>query len=232
MRSSIKVLTIEDDPNIVELIDLYMVKIGFQSISAYDGESGLEMFFNEQPDCIILDLMLPKMDGWEVCKTIRLEDKTIPILMLTGKGESYDIVKGLEIGSDDYIVKPFDPNELCARVKAALRRTILSEEYKAELTFSNITVNMQEFKIFVEGQEVKMPPKEIELLHCFASNPNQVLSRQQLLDRVWGYEFDGDPRTIDVHIKRVRDKLASYSSLWSIITIRGIGYRFEEKENA
>lgn len=231
MKSSIKILTIEDDRNIVELIDLYMVKMGFQSVAAFDGEAGLELYFNEKPDCIILDLMLPKVDGWEVCKTIRLEDKNIPILMLTGKGESYDVIKGLELGADDYIVKPFDPNELSARVKAALRRTKLSEELKEVLTFSNFAINIKGFKVMVEEEEIKMPPKEIELLYCFASNPNQVLSRQQLLDRVWGYDFDGDPRTIDVHIKRVRDKLASYSSQWSITTIRGIGYRFEEKKN-
>ncbi|GAE27290.1 phosphate regulon transcriptional regulatory protein PhoB [Halalkalibacter wakoensis JCM 9140] len=231
MNSSIKILTIEDDPNIIELIDLYMVKMGYQSIAASDGEMGLEMYFHERPDCIILDLMLPKVDGWDVCKTIRLEDKHIPILMLTGKGESYDIVQGLELGADDYIVKPFDPNELCARVKAALRRTKSSEVYKEDLTCSNLVMNMQEYKVFINNEEVKMPPKETELLYFFASHPNQILSRQQLLDRIWGYDFDGDPRTIDVHIKRVRDKLTSYSSHWSITTVRGIGYRFEDKQN-
>ncbi|MCE7791327.1 response regulator transcription factor [Salipaludibacillus sp. CUR1] len=231
MNRPVKILTVEDDPNITELIEMYMLKMGFESLIAFDGEEGLEKFFDESPDCIILDLMLPKIDGWEVCKTIRLEDPLIPILMLTGKGESYDIIKGLEIGADDYIVKPFDPNELSARVKAALRRTKISGEIKESLAFSNLKINMQEFRVFAGDEELIMAPKEMALLYNFASNPNQVLSRQQLLDRVWGYDFDGDPRTVDVHIKRVRDKLASHSSEWSITTIRGIGYRFEEKSH-
>ncbi|MGM0867480.1 MAG: response regulator transcription factor [Bacillota bacterium] len=231
MIRPIKILIIEDDPNIVELINMYIEKMGFEFIVAFDGEKGLEKFFDESPDCIILDLMLPKINGWEVCKTVRLEDPTMPILMLTGKGESYDIVKGLDIGADDYIVKPFDPNELCARIKAALRRTIMSEDYKEILHFSNLTLNIKEFRVFIGNDEVVMAPRELKMLYFFASNPNQVISKQQLLDRIWGYDFDGDPRTIDVHIKRIRDKLASNGAKWFVTTIRGIGYRFEEKND-
>jgi len=229
MKRPIKILTIEDDPNITELIDMYMTKLGYESVVASDGEKGLEFYFDESPDCVILDLMLPKINGWEVCRTIRLENPSIPILMLTGKGESYDIVKGLDLGADDYIVKPFDPNELSARVKAALRRTNGFAETKENLSFSNLNLKIKEFKVFVEETEILMAPREMELLYYFGVNPKQVLSRQQLLDSVWGYDFDGDPRTIDVHIKRVRDKLANHHAQWSITTIRGIGYRFEEK---
>ena len=232
MKHPIKVLTIEDDPNIVELIQLYMEKVGFASITAYDGEEGLEQFYKESPDCIILDLMLPKMNGWEVCKMIRLEDKQVPIIMLTGKGESYDIVKGLEMGADDYVVKPFDPNELMARIKTVLRRTILSESEKDSLQFSNIIINIKEYRVLIDGNEVMMAPREMQLFYYLAMNPNQVISRQQLLDRIWGYDFNGDPRTVDVHIKRIRDKLSANNAYWSVITIRGVGYRFEENKHA
>ena len=176
--------------------------------------------------------MLPKMNGWEVCKMIRLEDKQVPIIMLTGKGESYDIVKGLEMGADDYVVKPFDPNELMARIKTVLRRTILSESEKDSLQFSNIIINIKEYRVLIDGNEVMMAPREMQLFYYLAMNPNQVISRQQLLDRIWGYDFNGDPRTVDVHIKRIRDKLSANNAYWSVITIRGIGYRFEEKQYA
>lgn len=227
MKRPIKILIIEDDSNIVEVIQLYMDKIGFSSISSSDGEEGLELFYNESPDCIILDIMLPKMNGWEVCKAIRLEDRRVPIIMLTGKGETYDIVNGLDIGADDYIVKPFDPNELTARVKSVLRRTVLSGSERDTLQFDNIVINITEYRVLINNEEVLMAPKEMELFYYLAMNPNQVLTRQQLLDRVWGYEFNGDPRTVDVHIKRIRDKLAAYRADWSVATIRGVGYRFE-----
>lgn len=232
MKRPIKVLIIEDDPHIVELIQLYMDKIGFSSISAYDGEEGLEKFYNEFPDCIILDIMLPKIDGWEVCKTIRLEDKQVPIIMLTGKGETYDVINGLDIGADDYIVKPFDPNELTARVKSVLRRTILSVTEKGNLHFDNIVINMKEYRVLINGEQAQMAPREMELFYYLALNPNQVLTRQQLLDRIWGNNFNGDPRTVDVHIKRIRDKLTLRHADWSVVTIRGVGYRFEEKYHA
>lgn len=231
MKRPIKILIIEDDPNIVELIQLYLDKVGYSYVSASDGEEGLELFFTESPDCVILDIMLPKMNGWEVCKAIRLEDKQVPIIMLTGKGETYDVIKGLEIGADDYVVKPFDPNELTARIKTVLRRTILSENEKDKLQFDNIVISTKEYRVLINDEEVLMAPKEMELFYYLAMNPKQVLTRQQLLDRVWGYEFNGDPRTVDVHIKRIRDKLAAHQTNWSIVTIRGVGYRFEEKSN-
>jgi DNA-binding response OmpR family regulator len=231
MKKPIKVLTIEDDANIAELIQLYIEKVGFSSITAIDGEEGLEKFYNESPDCIILDLMLPKINGWEVCKIIRMEDKKIPIIMLTGKGETYDIVNGLEIGADDYIVKPFDPNELIARVKTVLRRTILSNNVTDILQFDNIVINLKEYRVLIGGKQVLMAPREMELLYFLALNSNQVLSRRQLLDKIWGYDYEGNPRTVDVHIKRIRDKLSAHGAKWSVTTIRGVGYRFEEKKN-
>ncbi|WP_453996258.1 response regulator transcription factor [Bacillus nitroreducens] len=232
MKRPIKVLLIEDDPNIVELIKLYLDKIGFSYIAAYDGEEGLDLYYKESPDCILLDIMLPKMNGWEVCKAIRLEDKHVPIIMLTGKGETYDIINGLEIGADDYIVKPFDPNELTARVKSVLRRSILLESEKDNLIFDNIEIKMKEYRVLINGIQVLMAPREMELFYYLAMNPNQVISRQQLLDRIWGYDFDGDPRTVDVHIKRIRDKLLAHEADWSVVTIRGVGYRFEVKQHA
>ena len=171
MKHPIKILTIEDDPNIVDLIQLYMKKSGFSSISAYDGEEGLKLFYNESPDCIILDIMLPKLDGWEVCKIIRLEDKHVPIIMLTGKGEIYDIIKGLEMGADDYIVKPFDPNELVARVKSVLRRSILLESEQDELQYGNIILKIKEYRIIIDGKQVTMAPREMELFYYLAMRP-------------------------------------------------------------
>ena len=232
MKRPIKILIIEDDSNIAELVQLYMDKNGFSSISASDGEEGLELFFNECPDCILLDIMLPKINGWEVCKEIRLENKQVPIIMLTGKGETYDVINGLDIGADDYIVKPFDPNELIARINSVLRRTVLSGSEKDKLQLDNIVIDIKEYRVLINNEEVTMAPKEMELFYYLAMNPNQVLTRQQLLDRVWGYEFDGDPRTVDVHIKRIRDKLASHRAVWSVATIRGVGYRFEVKSIA
>lgn len=226
-----KILIVEDDSNIRAIIQMYMSKQGYETILAVNGEEALELYYGETPDCIILDLMLPEMDGWEVCKLIRLDDPVIPIIMLTGKGESYDIVKGLELGADDYMVKPFDPNELSARVKAALRRVTPANQQRDVIHLKDFMLNLQEFRLRIGNKDVKLAPKELELLYYFAYHHDQVLSKQQLLDKIWGYDFDGDPRTIDVHIKRVRDKLASNGSTWSITTIRGVGYRFEEKVN-
>lgn len=224
-----KILIVEDDINIRAIIQMYMSKQGYETVLAVNGEEALELYYEKNPDCIILDLMLPEMDGWEVCKLIRLDDPVIPIIMLTGKGESYDIVKGLELGADDYIVKPFDPNELTARVKAALRRVTPVNQQRDIIHLKEFMLNLHEFKLLIGNREVKLAPKELELLYYFAYHHNQVLSKQQILDKIWGYDFDGDPRTIDVHIKRVRDKLSSSGSAWSITTIRGVGYRFEEK---
>ncbi|WP_216827575.1 response regulator transcription factor [Alkalihalobacterium elongatum] len=225
--SPLKVLIIEDDLNICELITLYIEKQGHIAIVANEGEDGLIKFYDDQPDFVILDIMLPKVDGWEVCKEIRSENSVIPIIMLTGMGESYDKIRGLDLGADDYIVKPFDPNELIARMKAVLRRTNGLVDESENIEWPSLSINMKEFKVFIGGREVTMPPKELELLYFFTSHPNQVFSRLQLLDQIWGYDFDGDPRTIDVHVKRLREKLGQPTSKWALKTIRGVGYKFE-----
>ncbi|MBU9720937.1 MULTISPECIES: response regulator transcription factor [Bacillaceae] len=226
MKQQIKILVIEDDPNISDLTELYLMKEGYQVIKALDGEAGLALYYDENPDFIILDIMLPKMDGWDVCQEIR-RDRPIPIIMITGKGESYDKVKGLELGADDYIVKPFDPKEVLARIKAVLRRTNPQFSSQENVELPDLSINMQEHKIIVNQKEITLPPKELELLFFLASNPNQVFTRQQLLDRVWGYDYDGDYRTIDVHIKRLREKMHLGSESWNLKTIRGVGYKFE-----
>ncbi|WP_096155026.1 MULTISPECIES: response regulator transcription factor [Bacillus] len=225
MKEQIKVLIVEDDPNICDLIQLYMDKQGYNSNIALDGEVGLAKFYDEKPDFVLLDIMLPEMNGWEVCKMIRLENKHIPIIMLTGKGESYDKIRGLELGADDYIVKPFDPNELVARMKAVLRRSSRKEERKENIKLGSIFIDVNQFKVFLRDTEVSLPKKELELIYFLASNPNQVFTRQQLLDRIWGDSFEGDSRTVDVHIKRLREKLKEKNLL--IQTIRGIGYKLE-----
>ncbi|MCG1022541.1 response regulator transcription factor [Sutcliffiella horikoshii] len=225
-----RVLIVEDDPHISELISLYIEKEGFQAICAEDGEIGLSLYFDNSPDFIILDIMLPEMDGWEVCQAIRRDNPDIPIIMLTGKGESYDKIRGLTIGADDYIVKPFDPNELIARVKAVMRRTN-SINLKELITLPDLVINMSEYKATYKNKELLMPPKEMELLYFLSLNPNQVFTRQQLLDKIWGYDYDGDPRTIDVHIKRIREKLEPESDSWALKTIRGIGYKLEVNDD-
>ncbi|KMJ58001.1 transcriptional regulator [Bacillus sp. LL01] len=230
MQKQLKVLIVEDDPNISELISLYIEKEGFQVACAGDGEMGLAMYYDSDPDFIILDIMLPEMDGWEVCKEVRKDNPAIPIIMLTGKGESYDRIRGLDIGADDYIVKPFDPNELIARVKAVLRRTHPAY-LKESVSFPDLLIHMSEYKAFYKNNELLMPPKEMELLYFLALYPNQVFTRQQLLDKIWGYDYDGDPRTIDVHIKRIREKLEKESTSWALKTIRGIGYKFEVNDD-
>ncbi|WP_237663979.1 response regulator transcription factor [Sutcliffiella horikoshii] len=230
MQKTLRVLIVEDDPHISELISLYIEKEGFQAICAEDGEIGLSLYFDNSPDFIILDIMLPEMDGWEVCQAIRRDNPDIPIIMLTGKGESYDKIRGLTIGADDYIVKPFDPNELIARVKAVMRRTN-SINLKELITLPDLVINMSEYKATYKNKELLMPPKEMELLYFLSLNPNQVFTRQQLLDKIWGYDYDGDPRTIDVHIKRIREKLEPESDSWALKTIRGIGYKLEVNDD-
>ncbi|MEB1808609.1 MAG: response regulator transcription factor [Bacillaceae bacterium] len=222
-----KVLIIEDDVNICELISLYIEKEGHIAILSTDGEDGLSKFYDEQPDIIILDIMLPKLDGWQVCKDIRRDNSTIPIIMLTGMGESYDKIRGLDLGADDYIVKPFDPNELIARIKAVMRRVHPLFDEKDMIEWPSLAIDMKQYQVLVNGKEMTMPPKELELLYFFATHPNQVFSRLQLLDQVWGFEFDGDPRTIDVHVKRLREKLGQPTTQWALKTIRGVGYKFE-----
>ncbi len=223
------ILIIEDDLNIAELIRLYLEKDGFRVSIAYDGKEGVDLFRETHPDLILLDIMLPKMDGWAVCKEIRKSDKT-PIIMLTAKDETIDKVTGLELGADDYIAKPFDMKEVIARIHAVLRRfePEKRDSDKAEImTFDNLIINMSAYEVIISGKKTEMPPKELELLNYLASHPNKVFTRNQLLDDVWGFEYFGDSRTVDVHVKRLREKIDGASNKWSLKTVWGVGYKFE-----
>ena len=226
-----KILLVDDDPNIRQLVNLYLVKEGFEVSMADRGDTALEAFKQSKPDLMLLDLMLPGMDGWEVCREVR-KTSNVPIIMLTAKDETFDKVLGLELGADDYIVKPFDMKELVARIKAVLRRFQQPEpaaENKA-LTFPGLTVNISQYTVTFMGRELEMPPKELELLHFLASHPNQVFTREQLLEQVWGYDYFGDSRTVDVHVKRLREKLEGGEQMgWQIKTVWGVGYKFEVK---
>jgi DNA-binding response OmpR family regulator len=226
MNKQVKVLVIEDDPNICELITLYVKKNGYIVSIANDGLTGLEMFYDTPHDLVILDIMMPEMDGWEVCKEIRRFDKT-PVIMLTGKFENGDKLKGFDLGTDDYLVKPFDPNELMARVKAVLRRANPMLYANEIIELPLLKINLKQYKVTCDKREIVLPPKEMEILYFLASHPNQVFTRQQLLDQIWGLDFEGDPRTVDVHIKRIREKLGDSNPYWKVKTIRGIGYKFE-----
>jgi DNA-binding response OmpR family regulator len=230
MKKPVKLLVIEDDTYICELITLYAEKSGYTVNIANNGMKGLEMFYDHPPDIVILDIMMPEMDGWEVCEEIRRFDRT-PIIMLTGKGESYDKLKGFNLGADDYLVKPFDPNELVARIKAVLRRSYSTLDVNEIVEFPLLKIDLKQYKVNSEKQEIILPPKEMELLYFLASHPNQVFTRHQLLDRCWGLEFDGDPRTVDVHIKRIREKLGDSNPYCRLKTIRGVGYKFEVNEH-
>ena len=228
-----KILIVDDDTNISELISLYLNKECFETRCAENGEDALKAFSEFHPDLILLDLMLPGMDGYQVCREIRRHSQT-PIIMLSAKGEVFDKVLGLELGADDYIIKPFDSKELVARVKAVLRRTFVEkpEEPKEEgqiVHLPDLTVNLTNYSVTCMGEHLDMPPKELELLYFLASSPNQVFTREQLLDHIWGYEYVGDSRTVDVHIKRLREKLKDHDA-WSLSTVWGIGYRFEVKK--
>ena len=226
-----KILLVDDDPNIRQLVNLYLEKEGFEVSMADRGDAALKAFRQSPPDLMLLDLMLPGMDGWEVCREVR-KTSNLPIIMLTAKDETFDKVLGLELGADDYIVKPFDMKELVARIKAVLRRYQQPEpsaENKA-LTFQGLTVNIAQYTVSFKGREIEMPPKELELLHFLASHPNQVFTREQLLEQVWGYDYFGDSRTVDVHVKRLREKLEGGEALgWQIKTVWGVGYKFEVK---
>ena len=222
-----KVLIVEDDSNIAELLHLYLEKEGFDTRVAKDGGKGVELFRSYHPDLVLLDIMLPVMDGWSVLKRIREGDKT-PVIMLTAKGETEDKVSGLEMGADDYITKPFEMKEVLARIHAVLRRTGSEEEVSdKKLTFDKLTINLDSYELLVDGQRVDTPPKELELLHHLASAPNRVFTRNQLLDEVWGFDYFGDSRTVDVHIKRLREKLEGVSEQWRLKTVWGVGYKFE-----
>ncbi len=225
--SNNKVLIVDDDENIVELIKLYFEKDGFDTATANDGKKAVELFKSEAPSIVILDVMMPEMDGWQVCREIR-RVSNIPIIMLTAKGETFDKVLGLELGADDYMVKPFEPKELIARVKAVLRRSETKENTaEKEVVFPNLTINLSNYELKISGNIVEIPPKELELLYFLASNPNRVFTREQLLEEVWGFDYFGDSRTVDVHIKRLREKLENVESSWQLKTVWGVGYKFE-----
>ncbi len=223
-----RILVIDDDVHISELLKLYLEKEDYEVEVAHDGGEGLEKFKSFEPKLVLLDIMLPVMDGWQVCREIRRINNT-PIIMLTAKGETFDKVLGLELGADDYIVKPFEPKELIARVKAILRRTNVNEDTVKQYSYNNLAVNISDYTVVYYGKELDMPPKEIELLFFLASHPNKVFTREQLLEQVWGFEYFGDSRTVDVHIKRIREKMP-VSEGWSIKTVWGIGYKFEVKD--
>ena len=224
-----KILIVDDDLHIAELISLYMMKDGYETEEVYDGKEALKKAESFQPDLILLDLMLPGMDGYQVCAEIRKTSR-VPIIMLTAKGETFDKVLGLELGADDYIVKPFDPKELVARVKAVLRRYEPKEEAvdKNLLKFGGLEINLSNYSVTYEGKTLDFPPKEFELLSFLAQHPGRVFTREQLLDRIWGYEYVGDTRTVDVHVKRIREKLNSEDE-WGILTVWSVGYKFGQK---
>lgn len=228
-----KIMIVDDDNNIAELISLYLTKECFECKIVNDGEKALQTFSTFHPNLILLDLMLPGIDGYQVCREIR-HKSNVPIIMLSAKGEIFDKVLGLELGADDYIIKPFDSKELVARVKAVLRRfqptqaTVVRTPEKY-VEYPNLAINLTNYSVIYNGQTIDMPPKELELLYFLASSPNQVFTREQLLDHIWGYEYVGDTRTVDVHIKRLREKIKDHTS-WSISTVWGIGYKFEVKK--
>lgn len=224
-----KVLVVEDDNNIAELLRLYLQKDGFEVSHAADGGKAVEMAKEIQPDLVLLDIMLPVMDGWQVCRELRKTMK-MPIIMLTAKGETEDKVSGLEMGADDYIVKPFEVKELLARVHAVLRRTGDDGKPKSKkLTFDKLVINLDSYELIVDGKKIDTPPKEMELLYHLAATPNRVYTRNQLLDEVWGFDYFGDSRTVDVHIKRLREKIENVSDQWELKTVWGVGYKFEVK---
>jgi two-component system OmpR family response regulator len=223
-----KVLVVDDDVNICELLRLYLEKEGYEVETVYSGKSGIEAFSRFAPNIVILDIMLPGIDGWQVCREIR-KVSGIPVIMLTAKGETFDKVLGLELGADDYIVKPFEPKELVARVKAVLRRYERKDFDVQEVVYPNLVVNKTNYVVKLNGKELELPPKELELLYFLASNPNKVFTREQLLEHVWGYDFFGDSRTVDVHVKRLREKIDLPEQPWQLKTVWGVGYKFEVK---
>ena len=229
-----KILIVDDDRNICELLRLYLEKEGYETFLAHDGESAINVHDEMDVDLVLLDVMMPRVDGWEACRRIRAKKET-PIIMLTAKGETFDKVLGLELGADDYIVKPFDTKEVVARIKAVLRRTgrvttAKSDANEGELVFDDLVINITKYELKVKGEVVDTPPKEMELLYYLAKNYNKVFTRDALLDEVWGFEYYGDSRTVDVHVKRLREKLEGVSDKWNLKTVWGVGYKFEVKE--
>ena len=230
--ASEKILIVDDDSNICELLRLYIEKEGFTAFIANDGETAMTLFEEKAPDLILLDVMLPGLDGWQVCREIR-KKSDCPIIMLTAKGEVFDRVLGLDLGADDYVVKPFETKEVVARIKAVLRRSGQSDDRQTEkkaVTYENLSINLTNYELKVKGVQVDTPPKEMELIYHLASNPNRVFTRDQLLDEVWGFDYYGDSRTVDVHVKRLREKLEGVSDKWVLKTVWGVGYKFEVKE--
>ncbi|MBP3328909.1 MAG: response regulator transcription factor [Clostridia bacterium] len=229
--SNEKVLVVDDDTNICELLRLYLEKEGYAVSIANDGMSALQTFNRVQPDITLLDIMLPQLDGWQILREVR-KTSNKPIIMLTAKGEVFDKVLGLELGADDYITKPFDTKEVIARIKAVLRRTgnTVEDSSVKKVEYDKLSVNLTKYELIVDGKKVDAPPKEMELLFHLASNPDRVFTRDQLLDEVWGFDFYGDSRTVDVHIKRIREKLANVSDKWELSTVWSVGYKFTTKE--
>ena len=227
----VKLLVIDDDANICEMMRLYFENEGYQVRTAHDGVEGVIAFKNYEPDLVLLDIMMPKKDGWQVCREIR-ETSSKPIIMLTAKGEVFDKVLGLELGADDFLTKPVDMKELSARIKAVLRRCQGNEtkENAESVKFENLEISLQKYELKVAGKTVDVPPKELELIYFLASNYNHVFTRDQLLDKVWGFDYLGDSRTVDVHIKRLREKLEGVSNKWVLKTVWGVGYKFETTE--
>ena len=224
-----KILLVDDDPNIRQLVKLYLVKEGFEVTMAASGDEALKLFKASPPNLMLLDIMLPGMDGWQVCREVR-KISNIPIIMLSAKDETFDKVLGLELGADDYVAKPFDMKELVARIKAVSRRFQPADIQDKELVFPGLTVNLNQYTVHYMGKPLEMPPKELELLYYLASHPGMVYTREQLLEQVWGYDYFGDSRTVDVHVKRLREKLSEGESLgWLIKTVWGVGYKFEVK---
>ena len=224
-----KIMVVDDDPNIRELVRLYLEKEGFEVTCDERGDEAVKVFRASPPNLMLLDVMLPGMDGWQVCREVR-KISNIPIIMLTAKDETFDKVLGLELGADDYIVKPFDMKELVARIKAVIRRFQVAEAPEKELVFPGLTINISQYTVTYMGKPLEMPPREIELLYFLASHPGMVFTREQLLEQVWGYDYFGDSRTVDVHVKRLREKLSGGEELgWQIKTVWGVGYKFEVK---
>ncbi len=224
-----KILIVDDDENICELLRLYLEKEGFETVVANDGEEAVNAASKYSPDLILLDIMLPRLDGWQVCREIRKTSQT-PIIMITAKGEVFDKILGLELGADDYVTKPFDTKEVVARVKAVLRRSNDKNKNQTdEVKYDKLRINLTNYELEVDGKQIDTPPKELELIFHLANNPNRVYTRDQLLDEVWGFDYYGDSRTVDVHVKRLREKLEDISEEWSLKTVWGVGYKFEVK---
>ena len=223
----IKILIVDDDQNICELLRLYVEKEGYEAIVVNDGEAAGSAAKEHSPKLILLDVMLPKLDGWQVCREIR-KNSDVPIIMITAKGETFDKVLGLELGADDYIAKPFDTKEVMARIKAVLRRTYTDDNSKT-VKYDKLEINLTNYELIVDSKQIDTPPNELELIFHLAKNPNRVFTRNQLLDEVWGFDYYGDSRTVDVHVKRLREKLENVSEKWSLKTVWGVGYKFETK---